>query len=43
MSDSSTQEKTEEPTQKKLDDAKKEGQIARSKELATAGLILISG
>lgn len=43
MSDSSTQDKTEQPTQKKLDDAKKEGQIARSKELATAGLILISG
>ncbi len=43
MSDNSTQDKTEKPSQKKIDDARKDGQIARSKELATAGLILISG
>lgn len=43
MSDSSSQDKTEKPSQKKIDDARKDGQIARSKELATAGLILISG
>jgi len=34
-------EKTEEPTAKKLEDARKEGQVAKSKEVATA-LILIA-
>lgn len=43
MSDSSSQDKTEKPSQRKIDNARKEGQIARSKELATAGLILVSG
>jgi flagellar biosynthetic protein FlhB len=38
----SSQEKTEEPTPKRLQKAKEEGQIARSKELSTA-LILILG
>ncbi|MFC4699914.1 flagellar biosynthesis protein FlhB [Glaciecola siphonariae] len=36
------QEKTEEPTSKKLDDARKKGQIARSKELSTALVLLAS-
>ena len=36
------QEKTEEPTFKKLDDARKKGQIARSKELSTALVLLAS-
>lgn len=36
------QERTEEPTQKKLDDAKKKGQIARSKEMGTLGVLLAS-
>ncbi len=35
-------EKTEEPTPKKLEDARKKGQVARSKELATALLLLFS-
>lgn len=35
-------EKTEEPTPKKLEDARKKGQIARSKELATAMLLVVS-
>lgn len=35
-------EKSEEPTSKKLEDARKKGQIARSKELATALLLLFS-
>lgn len=35
-------EKTEEPTPKKLEDARKKGQIARSKELATALLLIAS-
>ena len=34
-------EKTEEPTAKKLDDARKKGQLARSKELSTT-LVLVS-
>lgn len=37
-----TFEKTEEPTAKKLEDARKKGQIARSKELATALLLIFS-
>lgn len=37
-----SQEKTEEPTPKRLEEARKEGQIARSKELATA-VMLIGG
>ncbi|PKM11714.1 MAG: flagellar biosynthesis protein FlhB [Gammaproteobacteria bacterium HGW-Gammaproteobacteria-3] len=48
--DSSDQEKTEEPTAKRLDDARKKGQIARSRELNTlimlitsAALMLLSG
>jgi flagellar biosynthetic protein FlhB len=38
----SGQEKTEEPTPKKLEDARKKGQLARSKELATAMLLVAS-
>ncbi|MCR5526799.1 MAG: flagellar biosynthesis protein FlhB [Lachnospiraceae bacterium] len=33
-------EKTEEPTQKKLDDARKEGQVSKSKELSNAVALL---
>ena len=33
-------EKTEEPTQKKLDDARKEGQVAKSKEVANTLILL---
>lgn len=40
--DDSSQEKTEEPTQKKLDKAQEEGQVPRSKELNTL-LVLIAG
>ncbi len=35
-------EKTEEPTPKKLEDARKKGQVARSKELATTLLLIFS-
>lgn len=35
------QEKTEEPTQKKLNDAKKKGQVPRSKELNTMTIMVI--
>jgi flagellar biosynthesis protein FlhB len=37
------QEKTEQPTAKRLNDAKKKGQIARSKELNTMAITLIGG
>jgi flagellar biosynthetic protein FlhB len=37
------QEKTEEPTAKRLEDSKKKGQIARSKELNTMAITLIGG
>jgi len=42
MAEDSGQEKTEEPTQKKVDDAKKKGQIARSKELGTMFVLIFS-
>ena len=38
----SSQEKTEEPTQKKLEKAQEDGQVPRSKELNTL-LVLIAG
>ena len=36
-------EKTEEPTSKKLSDARKEGQVAKSKEIGNAFVMLASG
>jgi flagellar biosynthesis protein FlhB len=42
MSDDSDQEKTEEPTSKRLDDAHKKGQIARSRELNTFVMLMAS-
>ncbi len=41
MAEEQAQEKTEEPTQKKIKDAREKGQIARSKELSTT-LVLIA-
>jgi flagellar biosynthetic protein FlhB len=41
MSDAN--EKTEEPTSKKIEDSRKKGQIARSKELSTALVLISSG
>lgn len=50
MAEDSDQEKTEEPTSKRLEDARKKGQIARSREFNTfamlitsAGLLLVLG
>lgn len=37
-----TEEKTEEPTGKKLEDARKKGQLARSKELSTTLVLIFS-
>lgn len=42
MAEDSGQEKNEEPTQKRLDDAKKKGQIARSRELNTFVMLIAS-
>lgn len=41
--ENSSQEKTEQPTQKKLDKAKEDGQVARSKEFQSAALIFGGG
>lgn len=42
MSDEQDQEKTEEPTQRKLDKAREDGQVPRSKELTTFLMLLCS-
>jgi flagellar biosynthetic protein FlhB len=42
MAEDSDQEKTEEPTSKRLDDARKQGQIARSRELNTFAMLITS-
>ena len=42
MSEDSDQEKTEEPTSKRLEDARKKGQIARSRELNTFAMLMVS-
>jgi len=42
MSEDSDQEKTEEPTSKRLEDAQKKGQIARSRELNTFAMLITS-
>ncbi|MCH1929358.1 flagellar biosynthesis protein FlhB [Shewanella sp. A25] len=41
MSNNSAQERTEQPTEKRLRESRKEGQIARSKELNTVVLIMV--
>jgi flagellar biosynthetic protein FlhB len=43
MSEGSDAEKTERPTQKRLDEARKKGQIPRSQELTAAAVVLIAG
>lgn len=40
--DSSSEDKTEEPTSKRLEDARKKGQIARSRELNTFIMLVVS-
>ena len=40
--ESSSQEKTEEPTARRLEKAREEGQVARSKELSTT-MVLVLG
>lgn len=40
MAESDGQEKTEQPTRKRLEDSKKKGQVARSKELGTFAVLL---
>ena len=43
MSQNSAQDKTEEASSQKRQKARDEGQIARSKELSSAGLLLLGG
>ncbi|MBV1789349.1 flagellar biosynthesis protein FlhB [Marinobacterium sp. D7] len=43
MADESGQEKTEEPTSKRLQDAREKGDVPRSKELTTTALLMIAG
>lgn len=42
MAEDTGQEKSQEPTQKRIDDARKKGDIARSKELSTLALLMAS-
>ena len=42
MADSDSSEKTEDPTGKKLEDTRKKGQIARSRELSTTLVLVVS-
>ena len=42
MAEDSDQEKTEQPTGKRLADARKKGQIARSRELNTFAMLIVS-
>ncbi len=37
------QDRTELPTQKRLDEARKSGQVPRSRELTTAAVVLVAG
>ena len=37
------QDRTEQPTQKRLDEARKGGQVPRSRELTTAAVVLVAG
>lgn len=43
MAENDGQERTESPTQKRLDDARKKGHIPRSRELNTAAVMLMGG
>ncbi len=43
MPEDSSQERTEQPTPKRLDDARKKGQIARSRELNTMAVLMAGG
>ncbi|MBL6734410.1 MAG: EscU/YscU/HrcU family type III secretion system export apparatus switch protein, partial [Shewanellaceae bacterium] len=42
MAEDSSQEKSEEPTQRKLDRAKEKGQVPRSREMGTASVLTAS-
>ena len=37
------QDRTEQPTQKRLDEARRSGQVPRSRELSTAAVVLVAG
>src|SRR5579872_7098905 len=37
------QDRTEQPTQKRLDEARRSGQVPRSRDLTTAAVVLVAG
>lgn len=43
MSDNASQDRTEQPTERRLRKAREEGQVARSRELQSAALVLVGG
>lgn len=43
MAEDSDLERTEEPSQRRLDQAREEGQVARSRELSTFAVLLAGG
>ena len=43
MAENDAQEKTEQPTPKRLEEARKKGQIPRSRDLSTAAVMLVGG
>lgn len=43
MSENSSQDRSEQPTEQRLRKAREEGQVARSRELQTAALVLVGG
>ena len=43
MAEDSGQEKTEEPTARRLDKAREEGQVARSRELSAVSTLIVGG
>ncbi len=42
MADDSSEDRTEDPTSKKQEEAKEKGQVARSKELSSASVLLVA-
>jgi flagellar biosynthesis protein FlhB len=43
MAETDLEDRTEQPTQKRLDDARREGQIPRSRDLSAAAVMLVAG
>ena len=43
MADTDKEDRTEKPTQKRLDEARERGEVPRSRELSTAAVVLVAG